>query len=77
MFHPLMFWIAIVLYPITALMSEGSLNLEEMKAISKAGYGLLKFVDAVMSYCAVAKEVKPKREKVSLFLIYIQSKMTE
>ena len=45
-------------------MSEGSLHLDEMKAISKAGYGLLKFVDAVMSYCAVAKEVKPKREKV-------------
>jgi len=46
-------------------MNEGSLNLDEMKAISRAGYGLLKFVDAVMQYCAVAKEVKPKREKVN------------
>lgn len=53
-----------------ALMSEGSLNLEEMKGISRAGFGLLKFVDAVMSYCAVAKEVKPKREKVCHFMHY-------
>ncbi|XP_070572584.1 dynein axonemal heavy chain 10-like isoform X2 [Ptychodera flava] len=37
----------------------------EMKDISKAGSGLLKFVDAVMGYCDVAREVKPKREKVA------------
>lgn len=36
-----------------------------MKAISKAGAGLLKFVEAVCGYCAVAKEIKPKREKVA------------
>ena len=40
------------------------MSLEEMKNISTAGYGLLKFVEAVMLYCAVLKEVKPKREKV-------------
>lgn len=37
---------------------------EEMEVVSRAGLGMLKFVDAVMSYCDVAKDVKPKREKV-------------
>jgi len=36
-----------------------------MKATSRAGAGLLKFVEAVMGYCAVFKEIKPKREKAS------------
>ncbi|KAI5616269.1 dynein heavy chain 10, axonemal [Silurus asotus] len=40
-------------------------SLEEMQAISKAGSGMLKFVEAVMGYCDVAKEIKPKREKVA------------
>lgn len=35
-----------------------------MKDISKAGYGLLYFVEAVLNYCAVFREVKPKKEKV-------------
>lgn len=35
-----------------------------MKTISKAGFGLLKFVQAVLGYCDVFKEVKPKKEKV-------------
>ena len=39
--------------------------MEEMQAISKAGAGLFKFVLAVMGYCSVAREIKPKREKVS------------
>lgn len=39
-------------------------SFEEMQAISKAGSGMLKFVEAVMGYCDVAKEIKPKREKV-------------
>ncbi|XP_017580699.2 dynein heavy chain 10, axonemal [Pygocentrus nattereri] len=38
---------------------------EEMQAISKAGSGMLKFVEAVMGYCDVAREIKPKREKVA------------
>ncbi|KAM6964967.1 dynein axonemal heavy chain 10 [Aplochiton taeniatus] len=44
-----------------------SLNttMEEMVAISKAGSGMLKFVEAVMGYCDVAREIKPKREKVA------------
>lgn len=35
-----------------------------MKTISKAGYGLLKFVQAVLGYCDVFKDVKPKIERV-------------
>ena len=42
------------------------MTVPEMRSISKAGAGLLKFVDAVMGYCAVFKEIKPKREKVCL-----------
>lgn len=36
-----------------------------MEAVSKAGLGMLKFVEAVMGYCDVFREIKPKREKVS------------
>lgn len=39
-------------------------SFNEMELVSKAGLGMLKFVEAVMSYCDVVKEVKPKREKV-------------
>lgn len=38
---------------------------EEMQAISKAGSGMLKFVEAIMGYCDVAREIKPKREKLA------------
>ncbi|XP_026741363.1 dynein heavy chain 10, axonemal [Trichoplusia ni] len=41
-----------------------SKKLDTMQQISKAGYGLLKFVIAVLAYCAVYKEVKPKKDKV-------------
>ncbi|XP_073953503.1 dynein axonemal heavy chain 10-like [Choristoneura fumiferana] len=41
-----------------------SKKLDTMQSISKAGYGLLKFVIAVLGYCAVYKEVKPKQDKV-------------
>ena len=37
---------------------------EEMEAVSKAGLGMLKFVEAVMGYCDVFREIKPRREKV-------------
>ena len=36
-----------------------------MKNVSNAGAGLMKFVEAVMGYCDVAREIKPKREKVA------------
>ncbi|XP_041985040.1 dynein axonemal heavy chain 10 [Aricia agestis] len=41
-----------------------SKKLDTMQQISTAGYGLLKFVTAVLGYCAVYKEVKPKKDKV-------------
>nr|XP_046243361.1 dynein axonemal heavy chain 10 [Scatophagus argus] len=40
-------------------------SFEEMQAISKAGSGMLKFVEAIVGYCDVAREIKPKREKVA------------
>lgn len=39
-------------------------KLDDMASISKAGYGLLKFVQAVLGYCAVYREVKPKKDRV-------------
>ena len=42
------------------------ISVEEMKDKSKAAAGLLKFVTAVVGYCDVAKEVRPKREKVCI-----------
>ncbi|KAG5320172.1 DYH10 protein, partial [Pseudoatta argentina] len=39
-------------------------KLNQMQVISKAGYGLYKFVLAVLDYCAVYKEVKPKIDRV-------------
>ncbi|XP_062558011.1 dynein axonemal heavy chain 10 isoform X2 [Armigeres subalbatus] len=42
-----------------------SQKLDDMKSISKAGYGLLKFVRAVLGYCDVFREVKPKKERVA------------
>ena len=41
------------------------MSIDEMKEKSRAGAGLLKFVVAVVGYCEVAREVKPKREKVA------------
>eukprot|EP00731_Ephydatia_muelleri_P035324 Em0114g8a len=38
---------------------------EEMSKISKAGGGLYKFVTAVLGYCHVAREIKPKRDRVA------------
>ncbi|XP_069565682.1 dynein axonemal heavy chain 10 [Brachyistius frenatus] len=40
-------------------------SFEEMQAISKAGSGMFKFVEAIMGYCEVAREIKPKREKLA------------
>lgn len=35
-----------------------------MRQISKAGGGLHKFVKAILGYCEVARQIKPKRERV-------------
>lgn len=48
-----------------SLVKEMDISLDEMREKSRAGAGLLKFVQAVTGYCDVFKEVKPKREKVS------------
>ncbi|XP_076108254.1 dynein axonemal heavy chain 10-like isoform X2 [Mytilus galloprovincialis] len=52
---------------VKAMLSDKScaMSVEVMKNISKAGTGLLKFVEAVMGYCVVAREIKPKRDKVA------------
>ncbi len=49
-------------------LKEMDISVDDMKSTSRAGAGLLKFVEAVIGYCDVAKEVKPKREKVSIGL---------
>ena len=48
------------------MLKEMNITVEEMREVSRAGAGLLKFVVAVLGYCSVAREIKPKREKVSL-----------
>ncbi|XP_053136194.1 dynein axonemal heavy chain 10 [Hemicordylus capensis] len=50
---------------VRGLLKNLNTTFEEMEVVSRAGLGMLKFVEAVMSYCDVAKEVKPKREKVA------------
>ncbi|XP_068013204.1 dynein axonemal heavy chain 10, partial [Melanerpes formicivorus] len=50
---------------IRALLKSLNTTFNEMELVSRAGLGMLKFVDAVMSYCDVVKEVKPKREEVA------------
>ncbi|KZC13452.1 Dynein heavy chain 10, axonemal [Dufourea novaeangliae] len=40
-------------------------KLDQMQNISKAGFGLYKFVLAVLDYCAVFREVKPKIDRVT------------
>lgn len=42
-----------------------------MKTVSKAGYGMLEFVRAVLGYCDVYKDVKPKEERVA----YLENEM--
>ena len=48
-------------------------SVQEMKSISTAGFGMMKFVEAVMGYCDVAREIKPKREKVKIVCCYINA----
>ena len=53
------------------------MTVDNMKTISKAGTGLLKFVEAVMGYCVVAREIKPKRDKVRQKTIYTYVELYE
>ena len=58
---------------VKGIMKEMGATIQEVQVISRAGAGLLRFVDAVMGYCAVAKEIKPKREKVARRLELMKS----
>lgn len=49
---------------VKGFLKEMDISIDDMKEKSRAGAGLMKFVIAVVGYCEVAKEVKPKREKV-------------
>ncbi|KAF7665535.1 hypothetical protein LDENG_00140280 [Lucifuga dentata] len=50
---------------VKSVLKDLQTNLEEMQAISKAGSGMLKFVEAVIGYCDVARDIKPKRKRVA------------
>ncbi|XP_065594770.1 dynein axonemal heavy chain 10 [Cyrtonyx montezumae] len=50
---------------VRALLKSLNTTFTEMELVSRAGLGMLKFVEAVMGYCDVVREVKPKREKVA------------
>ena len=49
---------------VTTLINKLDMDYAAMRQISKAGGGLFKFVKAVLGYCEVARQIKPKREKV-------------
>ncbi|VDP76010.1 unnamed protein product [Echinostoma caproni] len=46
-------------------LEKSKVTVEEMRSVSKAGTGLLKFVIAVLGYSEVARDIKPKRDKVA------------
>ncbi|XP_027593384.2 dynein heavy chain 10, axonemal isoform X1 [Pipra filicauda] len=48
-----------------ALLRNLNTTFAEMEVISRAGLGMLKFAEAVVTYCDVVKNVKPKEEKVA------------
>ena len=51
---------------VNGMMDKMDTDYSRMRDISRAGGGLFKFVSAVLGYCSVAKEIKPKREKVGM-----------
>ncbi|NXC37428.1 DYH10 protein, partial [Campylorhamphus procurvoides] len=48
-----------------ALLRNLNTTFSEMEMISRAGLGMMKFAEAVVTYCDVVKTVKPKEEKVA------------
>ncbi|EUB64627.1 Dynein heavy chain 10, axonemal [Echinococcus granulosus] len=46
-------------------LGASKLGMEQMQSVSRAGAGFLRFVSAVLCYCEVLKDVRPKREKVA------------
>ena len=61
---PLLWIFSLIVYFSPGFLRDLDMTVEEMKEKSSAGAGLLKFVVAVIGYCDVAREVKPKRDKV-------------
>ena len=51
---------------VTGMVNKMDTDYAGMRQISKAGGGLYKFVKAVLGYCEVAKQIKPKRDKVHI-----------
>lgn len=45
-------------------LKEADTSYDSMRSVSRAGFGLLKFVNAVLNFCEVYKDVKPKKDKV-------------
>ena len=58
-------------------MDQMDTDYARMKEISRAGGGLFKFVKAVLGYCSVAREIKPKREKVYSYQTHLYRKIVK
>lgn len=58
-------------------MKEAELSTEKMQSVSIAGAGLLKFVNAVMGYCNVARLIQPKRAAVAMLERNLQQSKLE
>ena len=49
------------------------ITVEQMQPVSRAGAELLRFINAILGYCEVLKNVRPKREKAAkLEKLFIQ-----
>ena len=60
---------------VQSLLKRMDVTVDRMKEISRAGSGMYKFVMAVVGYCSVARDIKPKRDQVArLERQYHQSK---
>ena len=59
---------------VTGMVNKMDTDYAGMRQISKAGGGLFKFVKAVLGYCEVAKQIKPKRDKVIAYILAIRSR---
>ncbi|KAL5967127.1 Dynein heavy chain 10 axonemal [Taenia solium] len=46
-------------------LDTSKVTMQQMQSVSRAGAGFLRFVHAVMGYCEVLKDVRPKRDKVA------------
>ena len=57
---------------VEAFLKKMDIEYDCMKEISRAGAGMYKFVKAVMGYCTVAREIKPKMCRVFVTLYTLQ-----